>query len=226
MGGPSRAGYREAEKRRRAQRDALRTRGGVVDLAEWRAALRTVAAVEGLLHEPPWLKSVQLAPAADVGFELRVTMLWQRIHLGRSRRPRRTRRPSFAVTRPRRASKRPTPMRESGTCSPSAHRRARGGPGDARARVGERAEAGAVELNPDPRQALHRVLGRREQGPGCGRADRQDRAVPVELELAPGAHVASRGGRRSRSRPARREAPGSRRRSRRRLASGPAASDP
>jgi hypothetical protein len=76
MGGPSRAGYREAEKRRRARRDALRTRGGVVDLAEWCAALRTVAAVEGLLHEPPWLKSVQLAPAAEVGFELRVTMLW------------------------------------------------------------------------------------------------------------------------------------------------------
>jgi hypothetical protein len=48
----------------------------VVDLAEWRVALRTIAAVERLLHEPPWLKSVQLAPAADVGFELRVTMLW------------------------------------------------------------------------------------------------------------------------------------------------------
>jgi hypothetical protein len=76
MGGPSRAGYLEAEKRRRAQRDALRTRGGVVDLADWRAALRTGAAFEGLLHEPPWLKSVQLAPAADVGFELRGTMLW------------------------------------------------------------------------------------------------------------------------------------------------------
>jgi hypothetical protein len=76
MGGPSRAAYREAEKRRRARRDALRTRGGVVDLTEWRAALRTVAAVEGLLHEPPWLKSVQLAPAADVGCDLRVTMLW------------------------------------------------------------------------------------------------------------------------------------------------------
>jgi hypothetical protein len=76
MGGPSRAGSREAEKRRRARRDALRTRDGVVDLAEWRAALRTVSAVEGLLHAPPWLKSVQLAPAADVGFELRVTMLW------------------------------------------------------------------------------------------------------------------------------------------------------
>jgi hypothetical protein len=39
-------------------------------------ALRSVAVIEGLLHEPPWLKSVQLAPAADVGFELRVTMLW------------------------------------------------------------------------------------------------------------------------------------------------------
>jgi hypothetical protein len=76
MGGPSRAGYREAEKRSRARRDALRTRDGVVDLTEWRAALRTVVAVEGLLHGPPWLKSVQLAPAADVGFELRVTMLW------------------------------------------------------------------------------------------------------------------------------------------------------
>jgi hypothetical protein len=47
MGGPSRAGYREAEKRRRARRDALRTRGGVVDLAEWRAALRTVTAAGG-----------------------------------------------------------------------------------------------------------------------------------------------------------------------------------
>ncbi|BDG02876.1 hypothetical protein [Anaeromyxobacter oryzae] len=71
MGRPSRESYLAAEKRRRA----LRTRDGIVDLAEWRAALPAVAGLERLLHDPPWLEGVRLAPAAKVGFELRVTIL-------------------------------------------------------------------------------------------------------------------------------------------------------
>jgi hypothetical protein len=76
MGGPSRESYLAAKARQQARLDALRTRAGVVDLAEWRTALRTVAALERLLHDPPWLLGVRLAPADDVGFELRVTLLW------------------------------------------------------------------------------------------------------------------------------------------------------
>jgi hypothetical protein len=48
----------------------VRTRDGVVDLAEWRAARRAVTGLLGLLHDPPWLADVRLAPAADVGLEL------------------------------------------------------------------------------------------------------------------------------------------------------------
>jgi hypothetical protein len=47
-----------------------------VDLAEWRSALRARAALEGLLHDPPWLLQVRLAAAEEVGFELRVELLW------------------------------------------------------------------------------------------------------------------------------------------------------
>jgi hypothetical protein len=76
MGGPSRESYLAAQKRKQERLDALRTRGGVVDLAEWRKALRTVDGLERLLHAPPWLGAVRLAAAPDVGFELRVTLLW------------------------------------------------------------------------------------------------------------------------------------------------------
>lgn len=76
MGGPSRESYLAAQKRKAARLAAMRTRGGVVGLAEWRAALPCVAAIERLLHGPPWLLAVRLAPAGDVGFELRVTLLW------------------------------------------------------------------------------------------------------------------------------------------------------
>jgi hypothetical protein len=55
----------------------MRTRDGVVDLAEWRAAIPAATALEGLLHDPPWLLGVRLAPAEVVGFELRVTLLWE-----------------------------------------------------------------------------------------------------------------------------------------------------
>jgi hypothetical protein len=76
MGGPSTESYLEVQKGRPARRDALRTRGGVVALAEWRGARRAVTALLGLLHDPPWLLDMRLAPAADAGLELSVTMLW------------------------------------------------------------------------------------------------------------------------------------------------------
>lgn len=76
MGGPSRESYLAAKKRKQERLDALRTRGGVVDLAEWRKALRTVAGLTGLLQNPPWLGAVRLAAAEEVGFELHVTLLW------------------------------------------------------------------------------------------------------------------------------------------------------
>ncbi len=76
MGGPSRESYLAAKKRRQERLDALRTRGGVVDLAEWRKALGAASGLERLLHDPPWLLSVRLTTAEDVGFELRVTLLW------------------------------------------------------------------------------------------------------------------------------------------------------
>jgi hypothetical protein len=76
MGGPSRASYLAAQKRKAARLAAMRTRDGVVDLAEWRAALPSVAAIQRLLGPSPWLVEARLAPAADVGFVLRVTLLW------------------------------------------------------------------------------------------------------------------------------------------------------
>jgi hypothetical protein len=76
MGGPSRESYLAAKKRRQERLDALCTRGGIVDLAEWRKALGIVGALERLLHDPPWLLGVRLAAADEVGFELRVTLLW------------------------------------------------------------------------------------------------------------------------------------------------------
>jgi hypothetical protein len=76
MGGPSRESYLAAKKRQQERLDALRTRGGVVDLAEWRKKLGAVACLERLLHDPPWLLSVRLAAAGEVGFELQVTLLW------------------------------------------------------------------------------------------------------------------------------------------------------
>ena len=76
MGGPSRESYLAAKKRKQERLDALRTRGGVVDLGEWRKTLRTVSGLERLLQNPTWLGAVRLAAADDVGFELRVRLLW------------------------------------------------------------------------------------------------------------------------------------------------------
>jgi hypothetical protein len=71
MGGPSGESHLAAQKRRQERLDALRTRGGIVDLAEWLKALPpTVNCLERLLHESPWLLGVGLAAANDVGFEL------------------------------------------------------------------------------------------------------------------------------------------------------------
>lgn len=80
MGGPSRESYLAAMKQRQARRDALRTRGGVVALDEWREGLRAVAALERLLHDPPWLLGIRLGVARDVGLELTVKLLQESRH--------------------------------------------------------------------------------------------------------------------------------------------------
>ena len=69
MGGPSRESYLAHLERQRAKLDALRTREGVVDLAEWKALEPKVRAwAERFLAGEPWFLGVRLAPAPDVGF--------------------------------------------------------------------------------------------------------------------------------------------------------------
>ena len=77
MGGPSAAAYRAAEEARRKRRDALRTRDGVVDLAEWRAAVRSARFLEKQLAGSHAVVCVRPAAAATVGFELRGTLWWR-----------------------------------------------------------------------------------------------------------------------------------------------------
>jgi hypothetical protein len=74
MGGPSPDSYRAEQQRERARRAALRTRDGVVDLAEWRAAVRAAAGLARFLDGPPPLGRVTVGVAADAGCELRVTL--------------------------------------------------------------------------------------------------------------------------------------------------------
>lgn len=75
MGGPGPESYRAETQRREERRAALRTRGGVVDLAEWRAAVRAAEGLVRFLQDPPWLGPVTVGVAADVGCEIRVTLL-------------------------------------------------------------------------------------------------------------------------------------------------------
>ena len=53
----------------------MRSRDGVVDIAEWRIAQRAARALEGLLHEPPWLLGVRVVTSQSVGFEIVVTLV-------------------------------------------------------------------------------------------------------------------------------------------------------
>jgi hypothetical protein len=65
----------EAEAAREQRRATLRTRDGVVDLAEWRVARKAAAALDELLGHPAWLLEARVVPASELGFELRVTVL-------------------------------------------------------------------------------------------------------------------------------------------------------
>jgi hypothetical protein len=75
MGGPSRESYRRSQAAKQRRLDALRTRGGVVDLAEWRAALRTLEYVRAVVRQFPIALDVRLAVASGAGFELVVTLV-------------------------------------------------------------------------------------------------------------------------------------------------------
>lgn len=74
MGGPSRESYRAAEAARKKRLDALRTRDGVVDLAEWRAALPAVDFLRSMYGRLPLVLEVRLVPSSAVGFEVVVTL--------------------------------------------------------------------------------------------------------------------------------------------------------
>jgi hypothetical protein len=74
MGGPSRESYRAAEAARQKRLDAMRTRDGVVDLAEWRAALPAMEFVRSTFGRFPLLLDVRLLPSRSVGFEVVVTL--------------------------------------------------------------------------------------------------------------------------------------------------------
>jgi hypothetical protein len=75
MGGPSRESYRAAEEARRKRRAALRTRDGVVDLAELRAAMKAAEYLRTTHGGAPLLLGVRVVVAADVGFELEVALV-------------------------------------------------------------------------------------------------------------------------------------------------------
>jgi hypothetical protein len=76
MGGPSRESYQAAEKARRRRLDAMRTRGGLVDLAEWRVAVRAAQWIEVIFETAPSFLGARVALAERAGFELHVVLQW------------------------------------------------------------------------------------------------------------------------------------------------------
>jgi hypothetical protein len=76
MGGPSRESYQAADKAKRRRLDAMRTRDGVVDLAEWRAAVRAAQWIEVIFETAPSFLGARVALAERAGFELHVVLLW------------------------------------------------------------------------------------------------------------------------------------------------------
>ncbi len=75
MGGPSRESYLAAAEAKRRRLEAMRTRDGIVDLAEWRAAARTVRWAEATFGTVPSFLGARIAVAASVGFELHLVLL-------------------------------------------------------------------------------------------------------------------------------------------------------
>lgn len=75
MGGPSLESSRAAEEARRNRLASLRTRDGVVDLDEWRAALRAAKFLQSLHGRLPVLLGIRVLVSRSVGFELEVTIV-------------------------------------------------------------------------------------------------------------------------------------------------------
>ncbi len=67
--------YLDSEAAREARLAAMRTRDGVIDLAEWRVARKAAAAFAEIVNHAPWLLDARVVPASTVGFELHVTLL-------------------------------------------------------------------------------------------------------------------------------------------------------
>ncbi len=74
MGGPSLESYRAAEEAKRKRRAALRTRDGVVDLAELRAAQKAAEFLRSTIGSAPLFLGVRVVVAPEVGFELEVKL--------------------------------------------------------------------------------------------------------------------------------------------------------
>lgn len=74
MDGPGVEAYDAAAARER-RRASMRTRDGVVDLAEWRVARKAAAALAELLDHAAWLLEARVVPSSTVGFELHATVL-------------------------------------------------------------------------------------------------------------------------------------------------------
>jgi hypothetical protein len=74
MGGPSRESWLRSEEARKRRIAALRTRDGVVDLAELRAAQKAAEFLRTTLGQFSLVLGVRVVVAAEVGFELVVTL--------------------------------------------------------------------------------------------------------------------------------------------------------
>jgi hypothetical protein len=68
-------GYRRAQQAKAERRSRLRTRDGVVDLAEWREALRAERFARETFGGAPWVASIRAAPAEDVGIVIEIVLL-------------------------------------------------------------------------------------------------------------------------------------------------------
>jgi len=75
MGGPSRESYQAAAKARCRRLAAMRTRDGVVALAEWRIAARAARWIEATFGTAPSFLGVRIGLAKEVGFELHIHLL-------------------------------------------------------------------------------------------------------------------------------------------------------
>ena len=74
MGGPSLESHRAAEEAKKKRIAALRTRDGVVDLAELRAAQKAAEYLRTALGPLSLVLGVRVVVAAEVGFELVMTL--------------------------------------------------------------------------------------------------------------------------------------------------------